>query len=285
MPKEKQDKVGLVVEQVNGYVFKVIRETERGWTRDRNNGYDNPRQVIRKFEVECQTCKDTKVVMYGSIFGKKNCMCMKCKHAEKPKIENGIKDGKVNLNKFNEETWEPKLKKNGEVDGRYVNKPKKDFVGETFECVFDTFLVIEELPRVISKNGKYVYRNFKVECVKCGTHRETLAASLNAKGVACNKCRTEDRHVKFDLSLGPVDIERKCEIMSEINQIWDEMKRMQREGKLVPYLVDKFEVNDWLLDREDETQHIERDSYMDDSDDIDYDNPDINWDDELEKYI
>ncbi len=285
MPKEKKDKVGLVVEQVNGYVFKVIRETERGWTRDRNNGYDNPRQTIRKFEIECQTCKDTKIVMYGSIFGKKNCMCMKCKHLEKPKIEKGIKDGKVNLNKFNEQAWEPKLKKDGTIDTRYTNKPKKNFVGETFECVYDTFLVLEELPRVISKNGKYIYRNFRVECVKCKTQRETLAASLNAKGVACNKCRTEDRHVKFDLSLGPIDIERKVEIMHEINQIWDEMKRMQREGKLVPYLVDKFEVNDWLLDREDETQHIERDSYMDNSDDIDYDNPNIDWDDELEKYI
>jgi len=88
MPKEKEDKVGLVVEQVNGYVFKVIRETERGWTRDRNNGYDNPRQVIRKFEVECQTCKDTKIVMYGSVFGKKNCICMKCKQAENQKLKN-----------------------------------------------------------------------------------------------------------------------------------------------------------------------------------------------------
>jgi len=282
MPKEKEDKVGLVVEQVNGYVFKVIRETERGWTRDRNNGYDNPRQIIRKFEVECQTCKDTKVVMYGSIFGKKNCICMKCKQIDKVKNE---KLPKTKLNKFNEESWKPKLKKDGTVDSRYINKPKIDFVGKTIECVYDTFLVIEELPRVISKNGKYVYRNFKVECVKCGSHRETLAASLNAKGVACNKCRTEDRNVKFDLSLGPIDIERKIEVMHEINQIWDEMKRMQREGKLVPYLVDKFEVNDWLLDREDETQHIERDSYMDNSDDIDYTDDSINWDDELEKYI
>jgi hypothetical protein len=285
MPKEKQDKVGLVVEQVNGYVFKVIRETERGWTRDRNNGYDNPRQVIRKFEVECQTCKDTKIVMYGSIFGKKNCICMKCKQADKPKIEKRELPNKPKLDRFNEAAWEPKLKKDGTIDSRYINKPKAEFVGKTFECVFDTFLVLEELPRVISKNGKYVYRNFKVECVKCGTHRETLAASLNAKGVACNKCRVEVRKVKFDLSLGPIDIERKCEIMSEINQIWDEMKKMQREGKLVPYLVDKFEVNDWLLDQENETEHIERTGYMDDGDDIDYTDDTINWDDELDKYI
>jgi len=285
MPKEKQDKVGLIVEQVNGYVFKVISETERGWTRDRNNGYDNPKQTIRKFEVECQTCKDTKVVMYGSVFGKKNCICMKCKQAEALEKRKKEFASKPKLTKFDEETWKPKLKKNGEVDGRYVNKPKKDFVGETFECVFDTFLVIEELPRVISKNGKYVYRNFKVECVKCKTHRETLAASLNAKGVACNKCRTEDRHVKFDLSLGPIDIERKCEIIHEINEIWDQMKKMQREGKLVPYLVDKFEVNDWLLDKEDEKQHVERDNTTDNYDDIDYGDDSIDWNDELNKYL
>ncbi len=285
MPKESIDKVGAVVEQINGYTFKVVKELERGWSRDRNNGYDNPRQFIRKFEVECQACKTTKEVAYSSVFGKKNCVCRNCRYGEPKPKEKGIKEGKVKLNKFNEETWEPKLKKNGEVDTRYINKAKKEFVGQTFECVFDTFLVIEELPRVISKNGKYVYRNFRVECVKCKTQRETLAASLNAKGVACNKCRTQDRHVKFDLSLGPVDIERKCEIMHEINQIWDEMKRMQRDGKLLPYLVDKFEVNDWLLDQENETEHVERNSYMDDSDDIDYDNPNIDWDDELEKYI
>ena len=282
MPKEAVDKVGLIVEQYNGYTFKVIKEVERGWTRDRNNGYDDPKPAIRKFEIECQRCKDTKIVMYGSVFGKKNCVCMKCKHLDKPEIE---KVAKPKLQKFSEETWEPKLKKDGTIDTRYINKARKEFVGETFECAYDTFLVLEELPRVISKNGKYVYRNFKVECVKCKTQRETLAASLNAKGVACNRCRTEDRHVKFDLSLGPIDIERKVEIMHEINQIWDEMKRMQRQGKLTPYLVDKFEVNDWLLDQENETEHIERTGYMDDGDDIDYTDDSINWDDELDKYI
>jgi hypothetical protein len=282
MPKEKQDKVGLIVEQINGYVFKVIKEAERGWTRDRSNGYDNPRQTIRKFEVECQSCKSTKEVMYGSIFGKKNCVCMTCKIAEKPKKE---RVAKPKLEKFNEQAWEPKLKKDGTVDSRYIDKAKKNFVGETFECVFDTFLVLEELPRVISKNGKYVYRNFKVECLKCGTHRETLAASLNAKGVACNRCRTQDRNVKFDLTLGPINIERKVEIMHEINEIWDQMKRMQREGKLTPYLVDKFEVNDWLLEQHEETQHIERDNTTDNYDDIDYGDDSIDWNDELNKYL
>ena len=285
MPKEAIDKVGLIVEQHNGYTFKVIKEVERGWTRDRNNGYDDPKPAIRKFEVECQSCKDTKVVMYGSIFGKKNCICMKCKHLHKPEIEKRELPNKPKLEKFNEATWEPKLKKDGTVDTRYINKAKKEFVGEIFECVYDTFLVLEELPRVISKNGRYVYRNFKVECVKCGTHRETLAASLNAKGVACNRCRTQDRNVKFDLSLGPIDIERKCEIMSEINQIWDEMKRMQREGKLTPYLVDKFQVNDWLLEQHEETQHIERNNTTDNLDDIDYGDDSIDWNDELNKYL
>ncbi len=282
MPKEKKDKIGLIVEQINGYTFKVIGETERGWTRDRNNGYDEPRQTIRKFEVECQTCKSTKVVMYGSVFGKKNCVCMKCKIGETVKKE---KIAKPKLQKFSEETWEPKLKKDGTVDTRYINKARKEFVGEVFECVYDSFLVLEELPRVISKNGRYVYRNFRVECIKCKTQRETLAASLNAKGVACNRCRTQDRNVKFDLSLGPIDIERKCEIIHEINQIWDDMKRMQREGELTAYLVDKFQVNDWLLEQHEETQHIERNNTTDNLDDIDYGDDSIDWNDELNKYL
>jgi hypothetical protein len=63
------------------------------------------------------------------------------------------------------------------------------------------------------------------------------------------------------------------------------MKRMQRQGKLTAYLVDKFEVNDWLLDQENETEHIERTGYMDDGDDIDYDNPNIDWNNEIDKYL
>jgi hypothetical protein len=287
MPRKAKNVIGTVVEQLGGYTFKVIAETERGWSRDRNNGIENPKQTIRKFNIECQSCGDVKVADYSSIFGKNNCICIKCKQANKPKIEKPKTEraAKPKLDRFNEETWEPKLKKDGTIDTRYINKAKKEFVGETFECVYDTFLVLEELPRVISKNGRYVYRNFRVECIKCKTQRETLAASLNAKGVACNKCRTENRNVKLDLTLGPIDIERKCEIMSEINQIWDEMKRMQRQGKLTAYLVDKFEVNDWLLDQENETEHIERTGYMDDGDDIDYDNPNIDWNNEIDKYL
>lgn len=285
MPRIAKDVIGEIVTQNNGYVFKVIKELERAWTRDRNNGYDEKIPAIRKFEIECIRCHTKREVAYPALFTQKNCVCHGCKNKNNVTTQVVKPLAKPKLTKFSEETWEPKLKLDGTVDTRYINKPLKEFVGQTFECVFDTFLVLEELPRVISKNGKHVYRNFRVECVKCKTQRETLAASLNAKGVACNNCRKGDRGVKVIANEPPVDIERKVEIMHEINAIWDEMKRMQREGKLTPYLVDKFEVNDWLLDREDETQHIERDGYMDDGDDIDYTDDSINWDDELDKYI
>jgi hypothetical protein len=77
----------------------------------------------------------------------------------------------------------------------------------------------------------------------------------------------------------PPDLERKCEIMSEINDIWMDMKRMARAGTLNEYLSKKFDTKI----PEDET--TERFEMVDDSDNIDYDDDSIDWNNELDKYI
>lgn len=269
MPKKSKDHIGTII-QTNKATWKIVQELDRGLSRDRNNGIEDKKPIIRMFLLECQKCHNTREARYSSIFTKNNVICHHCAPRKIEKVDTTIP---------------PKLKLDGTVDTRYTRGPKVEFVGKTFECAFDTFLVLEELPRVLSKSGRNVYRNFRVKCLKCETERETLAASLNAKGVACPQCRTQTRGVKLDLSLGPIGIERKIEILHEINGIWDEMKRLQRMGQLTKFLVDKFDVNDWLLTDDKETEHIQTNEVVGDSDDIDYDNPDIDWNNEIDKYL
>jgi hypothetical protein len=137
------------------------------------------------------------------------------------------------------------------------------------------------LDRVLSKNGKNLYRNFLVECRTCGTQKEALSASLLSNGVACPKCRSEKRKVKVQADIPLPDLERKIEIMHEINEIWAEMKRMQKAGTLNQYLMDKFDTKIVLEDEE----PTERFEMVDDSFDIDYDNPDIDWDNEINNLL
>jgi hypothetical protein len=283
MPREAKDVIGTVIEQLGGYTFKVIAEAERGWSRDRNNGVETPKQTIRKFDIECQGCGDVKVAAYSSLFGKMNCICMKCKHANKPEPKT-IGSTKRGLQKIAEEDVEKKTKVDGTIDKRSNRANKVDYIGLTFECAYDNFLVIGEAERILSRNGKHIYRNFHVRCLKCGTERETLIASLIAKGVACNNCRTSDRNVRLDKSLDLPTLERKVEIIHEINDIWAEMKKMAKAGTLNRYLCDKYDAADYLRDIEDEEED-KRIELVDDSDDFDYDDDNINWDDELEKYI
>jgi hypothetical protein len=279
MPREAKDVIGTVIEQLGGYTFKVIAEAERGWSRDRNNGVETPKQTIRKFDIECQGCGDVKVAAYSSLFGKMNCICMKCKHANKPepKTTGSTKRG---LQKIAEEDVEKKIKADGGIDKRSNRKNKVDYIGVTFECAYDNFLVIGEAERILSRNGKHIYRNFHVRCLKCGTERETLIASLIAKGVACNNCRTSDRNVRLDKSLDLPTLERKVEIIHEINDIWAEMKRMAKAGTLNRYLCDKYDAADYLKDIEDEEED-KRIELVDDIDDIDYDDDNINWDERI----
>ena len=70
--------------------------------------------------------------------------------------------------------------------------------------------------------------------------------------------------------------------MHEINQIWDQMKRLARAGELTKYLVEKFDVNEYLINDKEEDKPNE---VVDYSDDIDYDNIDIDWNEELKKYL
>jgi hypothetical protein len=136
------------------------------------------------------------------------------------------------------------------------------------------------LDRVISKNGKNLYRNFLVECKACGTQKEALSASLLSNGVACGRCRMEIRNVKVQADTPLPDLERKCEIMSEINQIWLDMKKMQRSGILNDYLSKKFDTKITFEDEEPRQPEV-----VADSDDIDYDNPDIDWDNEINNLL
>jgi hypothetical protein len=68
--------------------------------------------------------------------------------------------------------------------------------------------------------------------------------------------------------------------MHEINEIWVQMKKMQKRGVLNQYLMDKFDAKIVLEDEEPKQPEM-----VDDSDNIDYDNPDIDWNNELDKYI
>jgi hypothetical protein len=172
--------------------------------------------------------------------------------------------------------------KKADVELKRTPAKSKEYVGITFQMRFDEFYVVKELDRVFSKDETRIYRSFLIRCTKCGTERETLAASINSGGCACNNCRTKDRNIKLDLSAPPMDLERKIEAMHEINQIWDEMKRMQRAGVLTKYLVEKYDVNKHLIEEDEDDKPIEM---LDDSDDINYDDIDVNWDEEIKKYL
>ena len=189
---------------------------------------------------------------------------------------------KSKLTKITSEDLYKKTKNDGTTDQRSNRASTTDYVGLTFECNYDTFLVIAEADRVLSKNGKHLYRSFHVRCLKCGTERETLIASLIGKGVACRECQTTVRGVRLDLSKPPITLEGKIEAMHEINQIWDEMKRLARAGELTKYLVKKFDVNEYLINDEEEDKPNE---VVNDSDDINYDDINIDWDQEIKKYL
>ena len=191
---------------------------------------------------------------------------------------------KSKLTKIANEDLYKKTKNDGTTDQRSNRASTTDYVGLTYECHYDTFLVIAEGDRVLSKNGKHLYRSFHVRCLKCGTERETLIASLIGKGVACRACQTTVRGVRLDVSKPYITIEEKIEVMREINEIWNEMKHMQRAGELTKYLVKKFDVNEYLIN-EDNEENNNPDNVVDDNDDINYDDININWEEEVKKYL
>jgi hypothetical protein len=278
MPKQLQNRIGEIITTPKGIVWKVIAEAERGWSYDRSNGVETRVQRTRRFELECQGCKTKREATYKNVFTSQNVVCFVCQNVTP--TEKDAKRPGSKLMKFNEDDNDRTLTKDGKVDGRSNRKNSVEYVGRIFECSFDTFLCLKELDRVISKNGKNLYRNFLVECQKCGTEKEALSASLLSNGVACGRCRMEIRNVKVQADTPLPDLERKIEIMHEINQIWLDMKKMQRAGILNDYLSKKFDTKITFEDEEPRQPEV-----VDDSNNLYYDDPNINWDDEINKLL
>jgi hypothetical protein len=278
MPRELQDRIGEIIVTAKGITWKVVGEAERGYSVDRNNGIETKVQRTRRFEIECQVCKTKREATYKNVFTSQNVVCFVCQNVTP--TEKDAKRPGSKLQKFDEDGVDRTLTKDGKVDGRSNRPNTVEYVGRIFPCSFDTFLCIKELDRVISKNGKNLYRNFLVECQKCGTQKEALSASLLSHGVACPKCRSQIRNVKVQADIPLPDLERKVEIMHEINQIWSEMKKMQKAGTLNDYLSKKYDIKISFEDEEPKQPEM-----VDDSDDINYDDDNIDWNDELNKYI
>lgn len=270
MPKKLEDRTGEFVTTEKGVTWKVLSEVERGYSYDRSNGIEEKIARTRRFEIECQACKSKREATYKNVFTKPSVVCFVCEN--KPIQEKNLKRPGSKLMKFDEGETDRILTKTGKVDGRSNRANTVEYVGRIFPCSFDTFICLEELDRVISKNGKNLYRNFLVECQKCGTKKEALSASLLSHGVACPKCRSEIRKVKVQADIPLPDLERKCQIMSEINEVWQEMKRMQRAGTLNQYLMDKFDMKITFEDEQPRQPEVN-----DDGDDIDYYDDDIDW--------
>jgi hypothetical protein len=277
MPKKLQDRTGEFVTTPKGITWKVVVELERGWSYDRSNGVETRVQRTRRFELECQGCKTKREATYKNVFTSQNVVCFVCQNVT-PTEKDARRVGSK-LQKFDEDGADRTLTKDGKADGRSNRKNSVEYIGRVFECTFDNFTCLQELDRVVSKNGKNIYRNFLVECNACGTQKEALAASLLTYGVACPKCRSEKRNVKVQANLPPPDFERKIEILHEINDIWADMKRMARAGILNEYLSKKF---DTKIEEDEETRQPE---VVADSDDINYDNPDIDWDQEINNLL
>ena len=278
MPRELQDRTGEIIVTSKGITWKVIGEAERGWSYDRNNGVEIKVQRTRRFEIECQACKTRREATYKNVFTSQSVVCFVCQNIAP--TEKDAKRPGSKLMKFDEDDVDRTLTKDGKVDGRSNRPNTVEYVGRIFQCSFDTFLCITELDRVISKNGKNLYRNFLVECQKCGTQKEALSASLLSHGVACPKCRSEIRKVKVQADMPLPDLERKCEIMSEINQIWLDMKKMARAGTLNDYLSKKYDTKITFEDEEPRQAEM-----VDDSDDIDYTDDSIDWDNEINNLL
>jgi hypothetical protein len=274
MPKETKNRIGEIIITDKGITWKVIAEAERGWSYDRSNGVEEKVQRTRRFEIECQACKTKREATYKNVFTSQNVVCFICQNVT-PTQKDSKRPGSK-LQKFDEDGNDRRLTKDGKVDGRSNRANTVEYIGRVFQCSFDTFICLAELDRVISKNGKNLYRNFLVECKACGTQKEALSASLLSNGVACPKCRSEKRNVKVQADIPLPDLERKCEIMAEINEIWQEMKRMQRAGKLNQYLMDKFDMKITFEDEEPRQSEA-----TDNGDDIDYYDDDIDWDSKI----
>ena len=280
MPKEATNRIGELITTSRGITWLVVSELEKGLSRDRNNGYDTPKPTTRRFELECQGCKGKREATYKNIFKTMSVVCFVCEQKPIPTNESGIRAGSK-LFKIVEEDIDRKVRLDGKADGRSNRKNSVEYIGRTFECTFDKFTCLAELDRVASKNGKNLYRNFLVECQKCGTQKEALGASLLSYGVACPKCRSEIRKVVVQANTPLPDLERKIEILHEINDIWADMKRMARAGILNEYLSKKYDTKITFEDEEPIREIDDSDMH----DDVDVDDINVDWNEEIKKYL
>ena len=154
--------------------------------------------------------------------------------------------------------------------------------GHIFHKANSTFELVKVLDVRENKKGGRFARWVLVRCIDCGTEREALLASMTGNGgCICKACgsKTHQRSENKPPIHYPTH-EEKISIMAEINQIFEEMKRLAREGKLISYIVAKFNDRngvDYYL--EDVTQQP-----IDPVEDIDMDE-EVDWDAEINKLL
>ena len=154
-------------------------------------------------------------------------------------------------------------------------------IGHIFYKANSTFELVKILDVRPNKKGGRFARWVLVLCVDCGTEREALLASMTGNGGCICKACGSKTHQRSE-NKPPIhypNLEEKMKIMSEINQIFEEMKDMAKAGTLISYIVAKFNDRngiDYYL--EDVTQQPE----IDPVEDIDMD---VDWDAEINKLL
>ena len=153
--------------------------------------------------------------------------------------------------------------------------------GHIFKKANSTFELVKILDIRPNKKGGRFVRWVLVRCVDCGTEREALLASMSGNGgCICKNCG-EKTHQRSE-NKPPIhypDINEKMKIMSEINQIFDEMKKLAKEGKLVSYIVTKFN------DRNGEQFYLEDITQQPIDPVEDIIDIDVDWDAEINKLL
>lgn len=165
-------------------------------------------------------------------------------------------------------------------DGRKKVKVSYE-IGHVFKKASSTFELVKLLDMRTNKKGNRQARYILIRCVDCGTEREALLASMSGGGgCVCRNCGPKHRLRTEKVDHYP-NLEEKAQIMREINEIFEQMKRMAKDGTLVSYIVTKFNDRngvDYYLQDEVEQQ-------KNNDDDIDYGDQDIDWDNEINKYL
>ena len=153
-------------------------------------------------------------------------------------------------------------------------------IGHIFYKANSTFELVKILDVRPNKKGGRFARWVLVRCVDCLHEREAYLASMTGNGgCICKNCGNK-KHYRSENKpeIHYPNFEEKMKIMSEINQIFEEMKKLAKEGKLVSYIVTKFnDKNGEQFYLEDITKQPEEPV-----EDIDMD---VDWDAEINKLL